>query len=68
MREVILKSFDSFMEAELIKNLLAKYNIKSFIQRKGLAPGVLGNAEGAGVCLFVAEKDIDKAKQILEQN
>lgn len=62
---VKIKFFDSIIEAELAKNLLKEFKIESVVQRKGLKyPGDMGDSYGAD--LFVTEKDIDKAKELLE--
>lgn len=60
-----IKFFNSIIEAELVKNLLKKYKIESMVQRKGLKyPRDMGDSYGAN--LFVTEKDIDKAKELLK--
>lgn len=65
MSEILLKIFDSLSEAKLAKNLLEKYGIKSIIQRGPLvAIGEIGDIGRTD--LFVLEKDIEKAKEILK--
>ena len=66
MKEILLKNFNTVIEAESAKNLLEQHNIKSIIQRKG--PTAWGNVDVDGADLFVAEKDVDKAKEVLEEN
>ena len=60
-----LKSFSTYSEAELVKNILEKEGIHSVIQKGDLAAGTdfsgyAGNAE-----LYVSEKNFEKAKEIL---
>ena len=60
-----IKFFNSIVEAELAKNLLKEYKIDAFVERKGIEfPGDLGDTYGAE--LFVGEKDVERAKEILE--
>ncbi|MFH1657007.1 MAG: DUF2007 domain-containing protein [bacterium] len=65
MEEIFLKSFNTVAEAELVKNLLVQYNIKSVVKRK--VGGAFGNVDTEGADLFVAEKDFLEAKTILEE-
>jgi hypothetical protein len=63
---ILLKRFSSIMEAELAKSLLESQNINCIIKNAGLKfVGDLG--DGYGADLFVLEKNIEKAKKILEQ-
>jgi hypothetical protein len=60
-----LKNFSSIAEAELAKNVLKEHNIESWVQKKGANyPGDLGDNYGAD--LFVNEKDIEEAKNLLD--
>lgn len=60
-----IKFFNSIVEAELAKNLLKEHNIESISQKRGVEfPGSLGDSYGAD--LFVNEKDVETAKEILE--
>ncbi|MFA5086804.1 MAG: DUF2007 domain-containing protein [Candidatus Paceibacterota bacterium] len=62
---VKIKFFNSIVEAELAKNLLKEHNIESLSQKRGVEfPGSLGDSYGAD--LFVNEKDIETAKELLE--
>jgi len=59
-----IKFLNSIAEAELVKNLLKEQGIEASVQRRGLQfPGDLGDSYGAD--LFVPEKDVEKAKDIL---
>ena len=59
-----IKFFNSISEAELIKNLLKEHGINASVQKRGLQfPGDLGDSYGAD--LFVPEKDLERAKDIL---
>lgn len=47
MKQVLLKNFSTDIEAELAKNLLEEYDIKSVIQTEGRGitlPGKMGSA------------------------
>ena len=66
MREKLLKKFNSLIEAELAKNFLRESGIKCFIQKRGLEWAEGAGGDLAGADLFVLEKDIGKAKEILE--
>jgi len=60
-----IKFFNSNTEAELAKNLLKVNGIESSVNRMGIEfPGDRGDSFGAE--LFVAEKDTEKAGEILE--
>lgn len=60
-----IKFFNSITEAELAKNLLKEHGIKGLVQKRGIEfPGDMGDSYGAE--LLVAEKDFEKAKEILE--
>lgn len=60
-----IKFFNSIAEAGLAKNLLKENGIESSIQNNGVEfPGDLGDSYGAD--LFVADRDLEKAKDILE--
>lgn len=60
-----IKLFNSITEAQLTGNMLREYGIENWVQKRGAEfPGDLGDSYGAE--LFVAEKDIEKAKEILE--
>lgn len=62
-----IKFFDSIVGAQLAGNLLKEHGVKNWVQKKGLNfPGDLGDSYGAE--LFVLEKDVEKAKEILETN
>jgi len=59
-----IKFLNSIAEAELIKNLLKEHGINASVQKRGLQfPGDLGDSYGAD--LFVPEKDLERAKDIL---
>lgn len=60
-----IKFFNSIAEAQLIGNLLESCGVKNLVKKRGLEfPGDLGDFYGAD--LFVAERDVKKAKEILE--
>ena len=60
-----IKFFNSIVEAELAKNLLEQNKIEGIVRRRGLEfPGDLGDSYGAD--LFVTQKDVEKAKELLE--
>lgn len=62
-----IKFFNSIVAAELAGNLLKENGIKNMVQKRGMDfPGDLGDSYGAD--LFVAEKDVEKAKELLENN
>lgn len=64
MKPVIFKRFNSIIEAELAKNLLAQYGVKSFVEKRGVEfPGDLGDNFGA--YLFINENEVEKVKEIL---
>lgn len=67
MQEILLKTFDSLAIAGLAKNTLEKYGIKSILQKRGLEMAEGAGGDMAGADLFVLEKDIEKAKKILEE-
>ncbi|MFH1780699.1 MAG: DUF2007 domain-containing protein [Candidatus Nealsonbacteria bacterium] len=65
MESIIIKRFNSIVEAELAKNLLKENGIESLVRRRGIRfPGDMGDSFGAD--LFVNKKDAEKAKEILE--
>lgn len=66
MKEIIVKSFNIVAEAESAKNLLEQHDIKSIVQKKG--PTAWGNVDADGADLFVAEKNVNKAREVLEEN
>lgn len=57
-----IKTFKSVMEAELAKNLLKENGIESIVQKGTFA----GFSDAQVADLFVSEKDIEKANEILE--
>jgi putative signal transducing protein len=63
-----LKRFTSITEAELVKNLLKAYGIESIL-RKNIHPSLdgmpAGMGDASGADLFVLEKDLSEAKNIL---
>ena len=60
-----IKFFNSIAEAELTKGLLKENGVESIVQRRGVEfPGDMGDSYGAD--MFVAEKDVRKAKEILK--
>jgi hypothetical protein len=60
-----IKFFNSIIEARLAGNLLKEYGIKNLVKERGLKfPGDLGDSYGAE--LFIAEKDAERAREILE--
>jgi len=62
-----IKFFNSIVEAQLLGNLLKEHGIENWVQKRGLEfPGDLGDSYGAE--LLVAEKDVEKAREILEIN
>jgi len=68
MKNVRLRNFGTYAEAELAKNLLKKFGIIAWVQKGNLnAPGeftgFVGDAD-----LFIFENDFQKAKEILENN
>lgn len=64
MEQVVIKSFATEMEAELAKNMLKAYGIKSFIQNKGThSSGVPDDRYGTD--LIVLEKDSEKTRELL---
>lgn len=66
MKQILLKSFNSVMEAELVKNLLQASGINSVVQKKGLEWAEGAGGDVAGADLFILEKDVEKAKEILD--
>lgn len=67
MKEILLKTFNSLAIAELAKTTLEKYGVKSVLQKKGLEMAEGAGGDIAGADLFVLEKDIEKARKILEE-
>jgi len=62
-----IKFFNSIVEAQLSGNILKECGIENLVQKRGLEfPGDLGDSFGAE--LIVAEKDAEKAREILEIN
>jgi len=62
-----VKFFNSILVAEAAKNLLREHGIEALVQKRGLEfPGDLGDSYGAD--LFVAEEDVEKAREILKDN
>ena len=60
-----VKFFNSVMEASLAESLLKANGIENAVLRRGLdIIGDTGDSEGAD--LYVAEKDLIKARRILE--
>lgn len=61
----LLKTFNSITEAEFVKNILKEHNIESWVKKSGAQyPGDLGDSFGAE--LYVDEKKLDEAKDILD--
>ncbi|MFH1170290.1 MAG: DUF2007 domain-containing protein [Candidatus Vogelbacteria bacterium] len=60
-----IKFFNSIVEAELAKNLLKENGVESSVQKRGIEfSGDMGDSFGAD--LFVSEKDVLKANELLE--
>jgi len=60
-----IKYFNSITNAELARNFLKESGIETSVNRLGIRfPGDMGDSYGAD--LSVAEKDFEKAKEILE--
>lgn len=64
---ILLKNFPSIMEAEIAKDILEKNGIKSGIQRGNEGASVEFVSVVGDANLFVLEKDLKKAKEILEE-
>jgi hypothetical protein len=64
MDQVTVKNFASEMEAELARNMLLAYGVKSFVQLKGVHSGGITDSR-FGADLMVLAKDIEKAKELL---
>lgn len=66
MNQIYIKRFNSIAETELVRNMLEQHGIKASVQNTGLKyPRDGGDSYGAD--LFVAEKDVEKAKEILAE-
>jgi len=65
METVLVKKFDSIAEAELAKNLLTENGIKSVVQNGGSVYPT-NNSDLMATSLFVLEKDLGKAKEVLD--
>lgn len=65
MSTVFLQHFNTEMEAGLAQNILKEQGIVAIIQTRGLNK-YTGWSDFNGVDLIVAEKDLKKAKEILE--
>ena len=65
-KEVLVKKFNSNMLAEAAKILLKSYGIESYIKVEGGIDfrGAMGDSYGAD--LYALEKDLQKAKAILD--
>lgn len=67
MEQVRVKNFLTVIEAELAQNMLQASGIKSVIQKDGNAlNGGVAQGGGLGVNLFVLEKDLQEAKELLD--
>lgn len=60
-----IQFFNSIALAQLAGNLLRENGIENWVQKRGMQfPGDLGDSYGAE--LFIAEKDVKKATEILQ--
>ena len=67
MEQVCIKNFSTIIEAEMAKGFLEANEIKSVIQKDAsISGGGVAAGSGVGVNLFVLEKDVEKAKELLE--
>ncbi len=67
MNPVLLKSYDVIALAEMEKGLLEAEGIKCLI-KKGTWGLITGGASSGGADLFVLEKDLARAKEILSND
>jgi hypothetical protein len=65
MEQIKVKNYSSDIEAEMGKNLLSAHGIKSFVQTNGIHSSGIPT-DNMGADLYVFEKDIEQAKNILE--
>lgn len=65
MQEIKIKNFGTEMEAILAKNMLQFHDIKSRVQNRGMhSSGIPIDRFGAD--LFVLEKDVERALELLK--
>ena len=64
MDMVLVKKYGDIAEADLAKNILAEYKIKSIVQKGGLVYPT-NNSDLMATSLFVLASDLEKAKDIL---
>ncbi len=65
MKEILLKKFNSLIEAELARNYLKEKGIRSFIQKRGMEWAEGAGGDVAGADLFVRSEDLERAKELL---
>ncbi|MDD5341539.1 MAG: DUF2007 domain-containing protein [Patescibacteria group bacterium] len=68
MELTLLKSFSSIAEAELARNFLASNGIKCVMQKGGKNASAAYLGEVAGADLYVSEKDLEQANNLLDLN
>jgi hypothetical protein len=68
MKIISLKSFSSIAEAELAKNLLESSGIKCVIQKGGTNASAAYLGDSVGADLYVSEKDLEQANNLLDLN
>jgi hypothetical protein len=65
MEQISIRWFKTKFEAEMTKKFLEAYGIKSLVQEKGFHSSGIPD-DSLGIDLFVLEKDVNKAKELLE--
>lgn len=67
MKEIKIKNFPTRIEAEIGKTMLRSHGIESFLQLEGVHSSGIPN-ETLGVDLYVLEKNMEKARELLESD
>jgi hypothetical protein len=65
MKEILIKSFSSYTEAEAAKNFLEKHGIHSVLQRGRTAAATEFTGFSGEADLFVLPSDIARVREIL---
>lgn len=68
MQDILLKYFNSYIEAEAMKALLNAEGIKCVLQKNGLEWAEGGGGDLGGASIYVMEKDLGTAQQIINKN
>lgn len=63
---VLFRTYDTVFEANVVKELLASYNIPSMIKNEQVTVLLPMFGSMTGVKLMVLEKDIEKATEIVD--